>query len=59
MCGEMAGDPSATEVLIGLGLDELSMASGSILPVKKQLRTIDARRAEKVARAMMGRLTQG
>lgn len=35
MCGDMAGDPIATPLLIGLGLDELSMDMGSILRIKR------------------------
>lgn len=38
MCGEMAGDPIAVPILIGMGLDELSMSSGSILSIRKQIR---------------------
>ncbi|AYF38769.1 phosphoenolpyruvate--protein phosphotransferase [Ethanoligenens harbinense] len=30
MCGGMAGDPLAVPLLVGLGLDELSMAAGAI-----------------------------
>jgi phosphotransferase system enzyme I (PtsI) len=36
MCGEMAGDPVYTLVLLALGFDELSMTAGQI-PVVKQL----------------------
>jgi phosphotransferase system enzyme I (PtsI) len=36
MCGEMAGDPAYTLVLLALGFDELSMTAGQI-PVVKQL----------------------
>ena len=36
MCGEMAGDPVFTLVLLALGFDELSMTAGQI-PVVKQL----------------------
>ncbi len=36
MCGEMAGDPRYTLVLLALGLDELSMTAGQI-PVMKEL----------------------
>jgi phosphotransferase system enzyme I (PtsI) len=36
MCGELAGDPSATALLLGLGLDEFSMTASSI-PVVKQI----------------------
>ncbi|KAA9404215.1 phosphoenolpyruvate--protein phosphotransferase [Haloarcula sp. CBA1131] len=34
MCGEMAGDPDLTELLVGLGLDELSMSAVTIPEVK-------------------------
>lgn len=34
MCGEMAGDPDLTELLVGLGLDELSMSAVTIPDVK-------------------------
>ncbi len=36
MCGEMAGDPIFTLVLLALGFDELSMTAGQI-PVVKQI----------------------
>jgi phosphotransferase system enzyme I (PtsI) len=35
MCGEMAGEPDAIPVLIGLGLDEFSMSATSILRARK------------------------
>ncbi|GHV94376.1 phosphoenolpyruvate-protein phosphotransferase [Spirochaetia bacterium] len=38
MCGELAGNPSATAILIGLGLDEFSMAASSIPLVKQIIR---------------------
>ncbi|MCH4886449.1 phosphoenolpyruvate--protein phosphotransferase [Acidaminobacter sp. JC074] len=37
MCGEMAGDLLAGPLLVGLGLDELSMSPSSILPLRKRL----------------------
>jgi phosphoenolpyruvate-protein phosphotransferase (PTS system enzyme I) len=40
MCGEMAGDPLALPLLLGLGLDEFSMAPASIPDVKDRLRRL-------------------
>ncbi len=47
MCGELAGNASAAPLLVGLGLDELSMSAPSIPAVKEALRAVtleDARR---------------
>ena len=38
MCGELAGDPNATAILAGLGLDEFSMSAVSIPLVKRVIR---------------------
>jgi len=40
MCGEMAGDPLYLPLLLGLGIDQLSMNPLCILKVKKVLRSI-------------------
>ncbi|MDR0411278.1 MAG: phosphoenolpyruvate--protein phosphotransferase [Treponema sp.] len=40
MCGELAGDASATALLLGMGLDEFSMAASSIPRIKKVIRTV-------------------
>jgi len=40
MCGEMAGDPGMTVLLLGLGLDEFSMASSSIPRIKRIIREV-------------------
>jgi phosphotransferase system enzyme I (PtsI) len=37
VCGEMAGDPAATRLLLGLGLREFSMQSAHLLEVKQQV----------------------
>jgi len=42
MCGEMAGDPALTELLVGLGLDELSMSAVTVPAVKQRIREIDS-----------------
>jgi len=49
MCGEMAGDPLATPVLVGLGFDELSMQSTSLLAVKRIIRALTIERAREIA----------
>ncbi|MCK9530024.1 MAG: phosphoenolpyruvate--protein phosphotransferase [Gammaproteobacteria bacterium] len=40
VCGEMAGDPAGALVLIGLGVDSLSMSASSLLRVKWMIRTV-------------------
>src|SRR5690606_30051704 len=40
MCGEMAGDPIAIPILLGLGLDEFSMSTTSILPARAQMKKL-------------------
>lgn len=37
MCGEMAGDYKAVEILLDMGLDEFSMSAGSIDYVREQI----------------------
>jgi phosphotransferase system enzyme I (PtsI) len=41
MCGEMAGDTRYTALLLGLGLDEFSMAAQSIPRVKRLIRGVN------------------
>jgi phosphotransferase system enzyme I (PtsI) len=48
MCGEMAGAPLYTIVLIGFGIDELSMSPVAIPEVKKVIRSISLTEAKKV-----------
>jgi multiphosphoryl transfer protein len=50
VCGELAGDPLAAVLLVGLGVTELSMAAPRIPDVKEALRGIDAGEAADVAR---------
>ena len=57
MCGEMAGDPLASEVLLGLGLDEFSMSSVGIPEVKRIIRSATLAEAEELAGDVMGMRT--
>ncbi|MDD5491599.1 MAG: phosphoenolpyruvate--protein phosphotransferase [bacterium] len=38
MCGEMAGEPELSQILLGMGLDEFSMGSSAVPKVKKIIR---------------------
>jgi phosphocarrier protein FPr len=53
VCGELAGDPLAAALLVGLGVTELSMAPPRIPDVKEALRGLDTGEAEAVARAAL------
>ena len=41
VCGEIAGDPRYTALLLGLGVHELSMAWPALPRVKQRIRTLD------------------
>lgn len=49
MCGELAGDPLAAPVLLGLGLDEWSMNPPAIPLVKERIRSLSAADCRAVA----------
>ncbi|HCX65076.1 MAG TPA: phosphoenolpyruvate--protein phosphotransferase, partial [Eubacteriaceae bacterium] len=49
MCGELAGDPHAALVLLGLGLDEFSMSASSIPQIKKIIRNVNGSDAKAIA----------
>ncbi len=44
VCGEMAGDPSFTELLLGMGLRSFSMHPSQVLSIKQRVLRTDARR---------------
>lgn len=54
MCGEMAGDPLAAVVLLGLGLDSYSMSSFGIPEVKQIIRAVSISDAEALVGTVMG-----
>ena len=49
ICGEIAGDPSYTKLLLGMGYRSFSMNSASICPVKEVVRSVSIKECEKVA----------
>jgi phosphotransferase system enzyme I (PtsI) len=53
MCGEMAGDPSAAIILLGLGLDEFSMSAFTIPEVKRIIRSVTLAEAQEVVGTVM------
>lgn len=48
MCGEMAGEPLATPLLMAMGLDEFSMSASSIPQVKAIIRSLDTYRCREL-----------
>ena len=53
LCGEMAGDPLYTEVLIGLGVTALSMSSVSLPLVRAEIAEIDFSEARALAERIL------
>lgn len=53
MCGEMASNPEYAVLLIGLGLDELSMVPASIPYVKQAVRNISFEKAASIAKTAL------
>lgn len=49
MCGEMAGEPDAMAVLMGLGLDEFSMSATSILKARSIANSISYQEMQQLA----------
>ncbi len=53
ICGEMAADPLAVRLLIGMGLRELSMNAGSIAEVKKIILNTSMNQARELCEKVM------
>ncbi len=53
VCGEVAGDPRFTPLLVGLGIRSLSMAPSSLLRVKQRVRRMTLGAAQSFAAAVM------
>lgn len=48
MCGEMSGDPEFALLLLGMGLDEMSMPSLNIPKIKYVIRSVSLKTAQKI-----------
>ena len=60
VCGEAAGDPSVVPLLVGLGVEELSVTPGAIASVRSTLAGLDRSACETLARQALraGSLTE-
>lgn len=50
VCGEMAGDPASALMLVGMGIDSLSMSAGSLLKVKLAIRSFTKKQLEQLVK---------
>jgi phosphocarrier protein FPr len=53
VCGELAGDPLAVPLLVGLGVDELSMNAPAIPRAKQIIRSLDYAAVHRLASCVM------
>lgn len=53
VCGEIAGDPRFTPLLLGLGVNELSVSPGSIRKIRKVISLLSIKEAKKIAVAVL------
>lgn len=53
MCGEMAGDQTASLILLGLGLDEFSMSPTSILRIRELFGKVSYKDMKKIANEVL------
>jgi phosphotransferase system enzyme I (PtsI) len=59
ICGEIAGDPRYTALLLGLGLRDLSMAATQLPRVEQRIRSLDLLEATRRARTVMDQTDSG
>jgi phosphoenolpyruvate-protein kinase (PTS system EI component) len=53
VCGEMAGDPLGSLVLLGMGVQDLSVESTSYLKIKRFIRMMNIKDAQKIAEQVL------
>jgi phosphocarrier protein FPr len=54
VCGELGADPVAVPILVGLGVDELSVSVPAIPTVKSQIRALSLARCRELAQQALG-----
>jgi phosphocarrier protein FPr len=59
VCGELGSDPLAVPILIGLGVDELSVSVPAIPLVKAQVRTLALKATQTLAETALASATAG
>jgi phosphoenolpyruvate-protein phosphotransferase len=53
MCGELAGQPEAIPLLLGMGLDEFSMTASAVPAAKALIRTLSRSQAQRLAKHVL------
>jgi phosphotransferase system enzyme I (PtsP) len=53
ICGEMAGNPGAVILLLGMGVHSLSMSASSLLRVKSVIRSVSRARARELLQSVL------
>lgn len=53
VCGELAGDPAGAIVLMGMGVDTLSMGMGNLLKIKWVVRTIPYQKTQELLKEVL------
>jgi len=57
MCGEMAGNPAFTRILLGMGLDEFSVPAAAVPRIKRLIREMSLEDAKKVVERIFSQET--
>lgn len=53
VCGEMAGNPACTALLVGLGVRSLSVTPGEVLEIKRTVRALNSAGARELATELL------
>ncbi|HYB10008.1 MAG TPA: phosphoenolpyruvate--protein phosphotransferase [Alphaproteobacteria bacterium] len=59
LCGEIAGDPRYTSLLLGLGIRDFSMSVSALPRIKQRIRNLDLREATRRAELIMNQWDSG